>query len=188
MTSSTVIEAVAVTAELTGTSLSPAATKILCEELAPYPEKQVLGALVRCRRELKGRLSLSEILSRLDDGRPGPEEAFAMLPRNEAQTVVWTTEMQKAWGVSHMVDDQVAARMAFKEAYTKIIAEARANGDPVVWQPSIGHDPLGREGPLREAAEKGRLSTHHVQSLLPPPNDYFDFVASLTEQKRLKNG
>ena len=78
------LQALAVTAELTGTELSEPAARVMANDLAAYPVQQVLGALTRCRRELKGRLTVAAILERLDDGRPGPNEAWAMIPQDEA--------------------------------------------------------------------------------------------------------
>ena len=75
-------EALAVTAELTGTELSVAAAKVMATDLAAYPRQQVLGALARCRRELKTRLTMAAVIERLDDGRPGAEEAWAMIPKS----------------------------------------------------------------------------------------------------------
>ena len=91
--SSKLIEAVAVALELTGTVLSEAAVRVMADDLSRYPEYQVLVALTRCRRECKGRMTISDVLSRLDDGRPGVEEAWAMAPKGESDTCVWTDEM-----------------------------------------------------------------------------------------------
>jgi len=170
MASKTLLEAIAVTAELTQTVLSKAAAKVMADDLANYPEPQVLAALTRCRRELKGRLTIADVLTRLDDGRPGPEEAWAMLPRDEATTVVWTEEMATAMGVAQPLLDKgedIPARMAFKEAYTKLVQEARDARRPVKWTASLGHDPRGREQVLTEAVERGRLPAAHVAGLLP---------------------
>ena len=71
MPSKALLQAIAVTAELTGTQLSEGAARVLAADVAPYPEKQVMGALVRCRKELRGRLTVADIIARLDDGRPG---------------------------------------------------------------------------------------------------------------------
>lgn len=174
MVSSKIIEAVTVTAELTGTSLSAPAAKVLCQDLSIYPEAQVLGALVRCRRELRGRMTLAEIINRLDDGRPGPDEAWAMMPRSEAATVVWTDEMATAIGVALPLleaGDQVAARMAFKESYQREMQIARDTGRPVKWWVSLGHDKLGRAEVIKAAVEKGRLTTTQAQKLLPHWNN-----------------
>lgn len=169
-TSEKLIQAIAVTCELTSTVLSEAAARVLATDLARYPEQQVLGALDRCRRELRSRLTLADVLQRLDDGRPGPEEAWAMIPRDESTSVVWTEEMAAAFGVALPLlaeGDHVAARMAFLERYRASVQQSRDRGEPPKWTPSLGLDPAGRESALIEAAEKGRLSAPHVAALLP---------------------
>lgn len=166
------IDAIAVTAELTGTRLSEGAARVMVADLAEYPRDQVLASLRRCRRELRARLTIADILARLDDGRPGVEEAWAMLPFDEAATVVWTDEMSRAWGVAlPLVEmgDKVAARMAFKEAYAREIAEARDRREPAHWSASLGHDREGREAPIVAAVAAGRLSMSHARQLLPAP-------------------
>ena len=94
--STSLLKAIAVTAELTGTTQSAAAAEIMAQDLARFPESQVLSALTMCRRELKGRLTIADVIQRLDDGRPGAEEAWAMIPKSEGSTVVWTAEMAHA--------------------------------------------------------------------------------------------
>lgn len=163
-------KAVAVTAELTGTVLSEAAIQVLLADLARYPESQVMGALTRCRRELKGRMSPGDIISRLDDGRPGVEEAWAMVPKGEAESVVWTEEMARAMSSIHdLLDsgDAVAARMAFKEVYQRLCQDARDKCIPVAWSVSLGWDTSGREAVIRAAVEKGRLTSAQATVYLP---------------------
>ena len=77
------IKAVAVTAELCGRVFSPEAAAVFVSDLETYPEKALIRALARCRREVKGMLTVQDVLTRLDDGRPGVEEAWAMLPHDE---------------------------------------------------------------------------------------------------------
>ncbi len=172
MASEELIKAVMVTAELMGTVLSADGARVMCDDLDAYPEPQVMTALTRCRREVRGRLTLADIIARLDDGRPGPDEAWAMIPRSEAETVVWTDEMSQALSVAQpLLDagDQVAARMAFREAYARLVTQARADRLPVRWMPSLGHDRDGREQKLREAVQLGRLPMEAVARLLPAP-------------------
>ena len=165
------VKSIAVCAELTGTELSEDAARVMAEDLSRYPLNQVMGALERCRRELKSRLTLAAVIERLDDGRPGVEEAWAMIPHDEGSTVVWTTEMAQAFGVAVKLleTDEVGARMAFKETYTKLISQARNDGIPVKWMPSLGHDKSGRDGPIMEAVAKGRLQATQAAEFLPPP-------------------
>jgi len=162
------VAAVSVVAELTGTELSIDAMRAMVDVLKDYPEKWTAGALKRCQRECKGRLTLADILQRLDDGRPSAEEAWAMMPRSESQTVVWTREMQEAFQiVAYVMDDHVQARMAFKDAYNAAVSKARDGGWPVYWNVTLGHDPHGRETPVIEAVRAGRITKGYASGLLP---------------------
>lgn len=168
--SETLLQAIAVTAELTRTELSKPAARVMAEDLAQYPEHQVIAALARCRRELTRPMAIADVIARLEDGRPGPEEAWAMIPQDEASSVVWTREMAEAFGVANPLiqsGDTVQARMAFIEVYRKLCQQARDSHTPISWSPSLGHDQAGRESVLIEAVEKGRLTANHVAGLLP---------------------
>ena len=175
MPSAALIEAVAVTAELCGRTFTEPAARVFVSDLAGFPEPQVLAALARCRREVRGMLTVADVLQRIDDGRPGSDEAWAMIPQDEAGSVVWTDEMAQAWGVARgLLPDRVAARMAFREAYAKAVAKARDAGQPPQWSPSLGHDPGARDAALRDAVERGRIGIEHAQQhspmLLPAAN------------------
>jgi hypothetical protein len=118
----------------------------------------------------------ADILAQLDaadDGRPGPEEAWAIAlgAQDERTTVVWTQDIAAAWNVAKPVlaiGDEVGARMAFREAYMRIIGEARAEKQPAAWMASIGFDTAGREGPMRAAVAAGRLSSDALLALPAP--------------------
>lgn len=180
------IQALAATAELCGTNLSEAAAKLLLSDLAEYDEKAVLVALSKCRRELKGRLTLAEIVSRIDDGRPGAEEAWASLPIDESMSVVWTEEMSAAFWIAQPLIDQgemVAARMAFKEAYLRLLGEAREKRIPPKWTVSLGYDKDGRKPVLLAAVERGRINRTQARKLIPD-FDAIDTVTPLLESSK----
>mgnify|MGYP005812253739 CR=1 FL=1 len=108
-----------------------------------------------------------------DDGRPGPEEAWAMslAAADERVTVVWTGEAAHAWAAAKPVfaiGDEVGARMAFREVYGRLVAEARAQGRPVQWAVSLGWDEEGRREPIAAAVAAGRLPVSHLQALPAP--------------------
>lgn len=180
------IQALAATAELCGTNLSEPAAKLLLSDLAEYDERAVMVALSKCRRELKGRLTLAEIVSRIDDGRPGPEEAWAVLPFDEATSVVWTKEMSDAfWAAQPLIalGEMVQARMTFKEAYIHLVTEAREQRVPPTWQVSLGHDKAGRQPVLAAAVEKRRITATHARELIPN-FDEVDTVTPLLESAK----
>jgi hypothetical protein len=164
-----VVEAIALTSEVCGQGFSRAAAEMLARDLAGFGEDAVLTALARCRLELQGPLRMGEILLRFEDGRPGPEEAWAMLPRDEATSVVWTAEMARAWGeVLPMLEsgDLPGAQSVFQKLYVRHVLDARLRSEPAQWTPSLGSDVAARERVLREAEEAGRLSRAHVEHLL----------------------
>lgn len=170
MASSALIKAIAVTSELCGRTFSEAAAAVFMADLSIYPEAQVLKALVRCRREVRGVLTLQDVVSRLDDGRPGVEEAWAMLPYSEETSAVWTTEMSQAFGTCVRLIDEgamVEARMAFKETYTRLVNQARDAGQPVAWHVTLGHDIRGRESVLMAAVDKGRITHEFARQFVP---------------------
>lgn len=174
MASAKLLETLAVTAELNQTALSQAAVLVMAGDLATYPEAKVLAALERCRCELRGRgsLTIAEIIARIDDGRPGPEEAWARIPRSEDDSVYMTDEMAEAYGVAKpLLDlgDPVAARMAFKECYLRALTAARAARKPVHGWISLGRDPHARELATADAVSRGLISPEAAARLAPPP-------------------
>ena len=175
MVSAEVIKAVAVTAELCGRTFSEAAAGVFCDDLRGYKPQQVLRALARCRREVKGVLTTADVINRIDDGRPGVEEAWALLPANEEATVVWTAEMAEAHGICSPLlhaGDRIGARMAFKEVYTRLLAQARDEAAPAKWTASLGSDLEARKRALAAAVEDGRLAAEDAYGMcpaLPPP-------------------
>jgi hypothetical protein len=108
------------------------------------------------------------------DGRPGSEEAWsiAIAGRDERLSVVLTDEIATAWGAAIPilgVGDEVGARMAFREVYTREVAQARTVGKPLRWRLSEGHDAAGRARAITEAANQGRIVPDDDLTVLPPP-------------------
>lgn len=123
--------------------------------------------------------------NRQADGRPGADEAWpiALASADESRTVVWSGETAEAWGIArpvYLAGDEVGARMAFKSAYARLVAEARSTREPARWSPSIGHDARLRDEALRQAAESGRLPVAYLPAPNPQP------VAGLLELSRVR--
>lgn len=107
---------------------------------------------------------------RLLDGRPGENEAWAqaLLCRSQQATVVWTREMADAFAVAQPLleaDDDIGGRMAFKEAYSRMVAAARARGEPARWEISEGWSDRTGGASRRLAVEKAQRD-----GLLPAPD------------------
>jgi len=169
-----ILEALAIAAEVCGSAMSPAAVRAVAMDLNEYPEEAVIKALIRCRRELSGRLTLAAIIERIDDGRPSADEAWAQVgTEDEGETLITTTEAMEACGSVRLLmgEDMVAARMAFRDAYKALVTENRTRGIPVKWMASLGHD-VGRRVPaLTRAVQAGRIGADYAARLCGVPAD-----------------
>lgn len=165
------IHKLAVTYEMVGgRPPSEAVAMTMVRALGGYPSDKLSVALDRCMSEVKGHLSMSDIISRIDDGRPGPEEAWGMVPKSEDDSVLWTKEMENAFYACYdrLKDgDLVAARMAFIEKYKKDVAGAKSSGNHPKWSFSAGHCKLGRTAVLQNAHERKLLKSEYILRQLP---------------------
>lgn len=178
------------TLEVYGSQLSAEAVSIWWVALSRFEIEQVRHALSLHIQSNKFPPRPADVIAAIqsNDGRPGAEEAWASMPRDEATTVVWTEEMAQAWGVALPLleqGDQVAARMAFSERYRTLVQQARSRLEPARWTVSLGTDQGGRERPLLEAVERGRLPYAHVAALLPYREDVGKNVLAMIKQKAL---
>lgn len=145
------------------------------DTLAHYPLQVIRQAFAAyCTEEDRYAPIPAAIAKRckLMDGRPGAEEAWAiaLASRDEADTVVWTAEIAEAFGVCATIlnsGDEVGARMAFKEAYTRLVTAARGARKPAHWSVSLGWDMRKREAAVTKAANAGLLPAPQVRALLP---------------------
>ena len=168
-----IMQAIAVTAELTGTQLSDNAMLVMAEDLLAYPLDKVLIALERCRRELKGRLTQAAILERVDDGWQSTEEAFNTLVagwESEHLSILTThTAMHAAESASALFNagDKYRAGLAFKTAYERIVSEKKAKGIQPDWYVSAGLDKEQLAQLVTEAAATGKITNDYALALLP---------------------
>lgn len=159
-------------AEIYGKTMTDAAALLYLAALAHLPEAACQAALQRCLKELRQFPTVADVLARAQalDGRPGPEEAWALLPKDEAATAVWTDEMADAYRIARTLmreGDMIGARMAFKEAYLARVQEARDAGRAAAWSATLGHDVEGRRVVIEEAVRLGRLPAEQARAMLP---------------------
>ncbi len=162
--------------------LTPEAKAVFFRAMAAYPVAVVRAAMSAHMIDPKvGKWAMqpADLIAQIQsaaggDGRPGAEEAWAiaLTSRDEAQTVVWTQEIAEAFAACRPVleaSNAISARMAFVEAYTRLIAAARAGAVPVQWWASLGWDLRMREAALTKASSAGLLPAPTVAAMLPPP-------------------
>ncbi len=151
--------------------MSDIALKAIAVDLQHYELDAVAKALARCRKELR-RITLADIIERIDGEHPGPESAWATVSQaigNESISLVLTDEMAEAYGVARSLsDDPVAARMAFKEHYQRAVSKARAEGKRPEWFPSLGTDPAGRHDVITKAIQMNALTSENIRELEMP--------------------
>jgi hypothetical protein len=136
---------------------------------------------------------IAQIVGRAEqDGRPGADEAWAlaMSSRDESRTVVWTAEVSEAWGIARHVltaGDEVGARVAFRDAYNRLVEAARSKRKAPEWQVSFGFDAQQREAALIEAHKAGLLPAPQMVAL-PAPDAFAPLVGNpeMPEELRAK--
>ena len=158
--------------EIYGAKLTPTAIQIWVNAMMPYSLLDLRNALSAHITASPYAPKPSDLIHNIQaqDGRPNADEAWAMIPRNESVSAVLSQEMLTAMGSAQPLlneGDQVAARMAFKETYTRLVTEARQLSRPVEWFPSLGHDNEGRKAVIKEAVRLGRITAQHAIKLIP---------------------
>lgn len=163
-------------------SISAGAKAMFFSALASYPLPVVRKALsAHCTDPERGSFTPkpADIIRQIElatgsDGRPGPEEAWAiaLTSQDEADTVVWSAETAEAFAICRPVLDSsgpISARKTFIEAYERLVAEARSGRMVAEWRVSLGWDMGRRTAVLRKAEVAGLLPPPMVAGLLPPP-------------------
>lgn len=175
---------------------------VYAEDLCDISQERLANAFRRARREYEyPKLPPVAFIRRMAggdsqaDGRPGPEEAWARMPkgeRMEEDSIVWCEEECIAYGAcrSLLIDgDLIGARMAFKERYEREVAEARAQVRPVRWVMSAGYDVDHRLTTLATAVQEQRMSLDNALNFVPGERRH-DFAQMLppTTAKGLLTG
>jgi hypothetical protein len=148
-------------------SLADVSFSDFTKALAAHVSDEATGMFAPTAAHIRAQLSKFQAA----DGRPTVEEAWAIAisAQDEMVTVVMSDDIVAALGICRPIldaGDEVGARMAFKEAYPRIVREARMSKKPVRWFPSLGHCPQGREQALLEAYQLGKLARPQVAMLL----------------------
>lgn len=162
--------------------LAPKAKALFFKALEPYPLDLVSKAMTAHIRDPQCGMyqpTPAHIVAKIEavntgPNCPGADEAWsiAMMAEDEAETVVWTEEMRDAFAICRPVfaaGDKVGARMAFKDAYTRLTAKATREGRAPKWECSLGHNSTRREAVISQAVQRGLLPAPNAAALLPPP-------------------
>ena len=179
-----IVEQLTLLAIALGDAVTPERLETCAEDLADISREALAAAFLRARREYEyPKLPPVSYIRKLAgagplaDGRLGPEEAWARMPkgdRMEQDTIVWTEEERVAYFACRSLlleGDPIGARMAFKERYEREIAAARAHPSAevrrVAWTVSAGFDVEHRLTTLATAVQEKRLSVAAAVQFVP---------------------
>ena len=167
-----VVKALMVAYEVMGKQMTDAGAMMILNALKGFEFNAVMRAIHRTVSEAKF-ITPAEIISRVDDGRPDPEKAWAQVCNydpDETYSECITEEQSFARGACwHLLidGDNVAARMAFKEEYIKLCAENRAQGLPVKHVFHFGMNKENRLDVVKQALLQGKVTQKQALAHLP---------------------
>lgn len=106
------------------------------------------------------------------DGRLSADEAWAQVIKasDENVSMMWTDEMREAWFHCKPVfdsGDEIGARMAFRQHYSRLLDAARLQGRPVKYEISLGFDLDSRKQVVERAVAIGVIGMDERVKLLP---------------------
>jgi hypothetical protein len=147
--------------------VSPTAKALFFQALAEYPLPQVRAAIGAHIKRGKFTPTPADIVEHVEastngDGRPGPEEAWAiaLASQDERETVVWTAETAEALRIARPVLESsgaISGRKTFLEAYTRLVNVARSAKVSVRWSVHMGWDSTSHAQALHKAIQQGLL-------------------------------
>jgi len=163
-------------AEIHGRQLSGPAIAIYLRTLEGYSLQNIKAAISAHERDPEeGRFfpTPAHLMKYLKpaDGRPGADEMWAIMPKSESDSVVWTQEAANAYFQAALPliedGDMTGARMAFRDAYNRQCEESRRLGRPISWNFSEGDDKQHREIVMADAVRLGRIPLDRALQCLP---------------------
>lgn len=132
-----------------------------------------LQASIKFYRRQPGRRNMpspADYIAAIPDGHPSVNEAWALIPKNDDDSVIWSEEMRMAYAdAAPMVKEGSISNafFTFKESYEKLVAESKQNRTKPKWSMSPGLDKSGRETAIIKAVEKKRISLELACKILP---------------------
>jgi hypothetical protein len=184
------LESLAVAFEVMGQETTETAVEFIANELYKHDFNAVQKAIKQACRECKYKITLADIISRIDDGRPSADEAWQeVYMLTEWDSKIMTDEQIMAFcSVSTALQtgtttDQINCKKAFVDKYNKLVQEARAESRPVKYMLSMGSLSDGRVSAAIEAVAQGKMTQQAAVRLLPEYKDEILNIPLLPSQK-----
>lgn len=136
------------------------------EALREFPDGTVRNSAARHIKTSHFKPQLADIVkgceAQVSGSWLGADEAWARMPKSEHESAMLTDEIAQAIAAATPLleqGDKIAARMAFKDAYTRLVEQARIEGRQPRYFPSFGTDPHASVVMLAKAVQMGQVST-----------------------------
>lgn len=159
-------------AECHDTEISESRAAMIESDLRNYSLEEVNEAWKKYRSVPANNKmpTAAQLKSLIPDGHPSAQESFAMLPRDENSSVIWSDEMRFAYAACEQLIKEgnlTAAFFAYKDEYERLVQESRSHRNKPKWSQSFGDNKSGREAALVVAVEKKRISLDHACKIYP---------------------
>lgn len=156
------------------TPLEGARLELWWNALQGYPDGSLMASAVRHLKTNHFQPKLADIVAgcaaQLDGQWVGPDEAWSLMPKSESDSALLTDEMAQAMAAAAPLlesGDKTAARMAFKDAYTRMVEKAKIEGRAPRFFPSFGTDEAGRVSMLTNAVARKQITVDAAVDMLP---------------------
>lgn len=144
------------------------------ESLKAFPDGAVMASAARHLRTSHFKPQLADIVAgcaaQLDGQWVGADEAWSLMPKSESDSAMLTDEIAQAMAAATPLlegGDKIAARMAFKDAYGRLVEKAKIEGRLPRFFPSFGTDGAGRVTMLGSAVVRGQITLDAATKALP---------------------
>lgn len=142
--------------------------------LREYPDGAVTAAAERHLKSSPFKPKLADLVtlceSQCQTAWLTADEAWARMPKSEMDSCMLTDETAQAMAAADpllQAGDRVAARMAFKGAYERLVEQAKIEGRRPKFFPSFGDDVAGRVAMLADAVRTGKYPVQAAIERLP---------------------
>jgi hypothetical protein len=160
--------------------------------LGTYPDGAILRSAERHLTTCKFKPQLADLVegcrAQVDNQWLGPDEAWALMPKSELDSALLTSEMAEAMGVATPLlemGDRVAARMAFRDAYMRLVEKAKIENRSPSYFPSWGTDKVQHAPLVANAVKRGQLTVDRAVEFLPEHATQVVRMAGITQHPLL---
>lgn len=187
-----IADLIEITAEISGNPFKPQVIALMVEDLSEWEFNDIQAALNACRREVKGRLSLKDIIDRLPkkgDELPSADELWGQVLEyltDESKSFVLPEMAFKALestngGIYELATsgDKVAARMAFKAAYERL---SQGFNGKVQYTVRLGTDKENQAAAIKTAYLENKITKDTAAAFLPDTDEQIGLLPPQTAE------